>query len=121
DDLVSTIDIVPTILSACGVKVPETMPGLNLLDTAAGKGALKRKAVFGELFVHTAIDLKKPAVNLTNRWVREGDWKLILPVKGSAELYDVKSDPFETKNLAEKQPAKVKALTKTLDGWWKGR
>lgn len=121
DDLVSTIDIVPTILTACGVKVPDSMPGLNLLDTAAGKGALKRKAVFGELFVHTAKDLKKPAINLTHRWMREGDWKLIVPVKGSVELYDVKSDPFETKNIAAKNGDRVKALAKTLDAWWKGR
>ena len=39
DDLVSTIDLAPTILTACGVKAPPAMPGLSLLDAAAGKGA----------------------------------------------------------------------------------
>jgi arylsulfatase A-like enzyme len=120
DDLVSTVDIAPTILSACGVKVPAAMAGLNLLDAASGKGPLKRKAVFGEIFEHTAIDLDKPAVNLTHRWVREGDWKLIVPVKGAVELYNVKLDPFEKKDLAAENPERVKALRATVDTWWKG-
>lgn len=120
-DLVSTIDVAPTILTACGAKVPREMAGLSLLDAAAGKGGLKRKAVFGEIFEHTAKDIDKPGVNLTHRWVREGDWKLIVPVKGKAELYDVKRDPFEKDNQAEKEPKRVESLTATLDAWWKGR
>jgi arylsulfatase A-like enzyme len=120
-DLVSTIDVAPTILTACGVKVPAAMSGVSLLDVAAGKGGLKRKAVFGEIFEHTAIDIHKPGVNLTHRWVREGDWKLIVPVKGEPELYDVKRDPFEKENRADKESDRVKALTATLDAWWKGR
>src|SRR5436305_2675259 len=51
-------------------------PGLSLLDTAAGKGPLAREAVFGEIYVHTAIKLEDPAVNLTHCWVRVGEWKL---------------------------------------------
>src|SRR5262249_61717426 len=47
DDLVSTVDVVPTILAACGVERPAGLPGLSLLDTAAGKGPLKRDAGFG--------------------------------------------------------------------------
>lgn len=120
-DLVSTIDLAPTILSAAGVAVPKQMHGLSLLDAAAGKGPLKRDAVFGEIFEHTAIDLDRPAVNLTHRWVRRGDWKLIVPVKGQPELYDLKSDPFEKTNLAEKEPERVKRLTTVLDAWWAGR
>jgi uncharacterized sulfatase len=120
-DLVSTVDVAPTILAACGVKAPKEMAGLSLLGAAAGKGGLKRKAVFGEIFEHTAKDIDKPAVNLTHRWVREGDWKLIVPVKGKAELYDLKRDPFEKEDRAAKEPERVKALTATLDAWWKGR
>lgn len=120
EDLVSTVDIAPTILRACNVKVPQTMVGLNLLDAANGKG-VSRKAVFGEIFEHTAVDIDRPAVNLTHRWVREGDWKLIVPVKGKVELYNLKEDPFEKDNQATKDATRVKSLTTTLDAWWKGR
>jgi uncharacterized sulfatase len=121
DDLVSTIDVVPTILSACGVKPHPDMKGLNLLD--AEKGKLPREAVFGEIFVHTAVSLDKPALNLTHRWVRAGDRKLILTEekKDTPELYNLKDDPFEEKNLAAERPDDVARLRKLLDAWWQGR
>jgi uncharacterized sulfatase len=122
-DLVSTIDLVPTILTGCSLKPPREMPGLSLLDTAAGKGKLPREAVFGELYLHTAVDINKPSVNLTHRWVREGDWKLIVfeDQKTRPELYNLAQDPVEEKDLAAGQPEKVKQLTDRLNGWWKGR
>jgi uncharacterized sulfatase len=123
DDLVSTIDIVPTILTACGAAPPKEMPGLPLLETAAGKDKLARDAVFGEIFVHTAVDIENPALNLTHRWVRSGDWKLISfeeePVH--AELYNVQADPFEERDLAVENPDKVEILQKRINAWWEAR
>lgn len=121
NDLVSTTDVAPTILAACGQKPPKEMAGLSLLDCAAGKAALPRKEVFGEIFEHNAVVLDKPALSLTHRWLRQGAWKLIVPVKATAELYNLEHDPFEKTNLVEKEPARVKDLTAVLDAWWKGR
>jgi uncharacterized sulfatase len=95
DDLASSIDLAPTVLTACGADVPKEMSGVSLLDTACGKGRLGREVVFGELFVHTAKDVHDPAKNLTHRWVRKGDWKLIVPIEGAPDLYNVASDPEE--------------------------
>ena len=48
-----------------------------------------------------------------NRAVRVGDWKLVSwGEQGAWELFDLKSDRSETKNLAEKFPAKVQELEK---------
>ncbi len=121
DDLVSTIDVAPTILAACGVSVLKETPGLSLLGRAAGGARLPRDAVFGEIYEHTAVALDRPAVNLTHRWVRRGAWKLIVPVKGKAELYDLARDPFEKRDLAAEQPGRVNELIAALDAWWKGR
>jgi len=120
DDLVSSIDIVPTILSACRVDVPDSLPGMNLLKTAAGEGPLARDAVFGELFTHTATDVNHPAANLTYRWVRQDDWKLVVPndPTASVELYDLSSDPFEEHNVAQQHPDRVALLREKLDAWW---
>ncbi|HVX10977.1 MAG TPA: sulfatase [Pirellulales bacterium] len=103
DDLVSTIDLAPTILTACGVAPPALMPGLSLLDVAAGKGHLPRTFVRGEIYVHTCVDLDNTRLNLTHRWVRQGDWKLIAPVdeREPPELYNLRRDPTETNNLLE--------------------
>ncbi len=142
--LASSLDIMPTILAACGVPAPEGLPGLNLLDTEKGAA---RKQLFGACFTHTLIDLDDPAKSLMWRWTvrRDGDhlWKLVEPVtartpkafpkwegrlvspddqaryeRGEIELFDVASDPHETKNLAAEEPAVVKRLQASLDAWW---
>ena len=56
--------------------------------------------------------------------IREGDWKLISPLKvgmfledggsGKWELYNLKEDIGETTNLAAKYPKKVKRLKSLL-------
>lgn len=103
DDLVSTIDLAPTMLRASGVEPPEAMPGLDLLGVAAGRGSLARSAVRGEIYLHTCVDIDQTRLNLTHRWIRSGDWKLIVPLAAGAkaELYDLKHDPFEDLNLAD--------------------
>jgi arylsulfatase A-like enzyme len=125
DDLVSTIDIAPTVLAAVGVESKTKLPGSNLLDAASGKKPLDRDAVFGEVYEHTAIDIESPSKNLLYRWTRAKNWKLIVPVNESAdrpaELYDLAADPHETKNLANREPEKVVELRQRLDAWWTPR
>lgn len=121
DELASTVDIAPTILDAVGSKRPEAMAGKSLLGLATGKGKLEREAVFGEIYVHTALKLDDPATNLTHRWVRQGDWKLIVPLKDGerVELFNLRDDSAEAKNRATEQPDKVKQLTTLLEQSWK--
>lgn len=118
DDLVSTVDLAPTILNAAGLTPSAELSGLDLLPAAAGLAPLAREAVYGDLYVHTAVDLEKPSLNLTHRWIRRGAWKLILPVAGAAELYDVAADPFETKDLAGTETARVEELSLRIEQWW---
>jgi uncharacterized sulfatase len=120
-DLISTIDIAPTILKSCGQAVPASMAGISFLDTAMGKGKLERDTIFGEIYLHSAKVLDQPAVNLTHRWVRSGDWKLITPLIGDAkdpELFNLKNDPYEKKNLAAANPTVVKELTDKMKQAW---
>ena len=123
DTLISSLDILPTVLDAVGVKRPDDLPGLNLLDEAA---VAKRDTIFGECFTHDSRDLQDPAASLRWRWLVRGDWKLIVPAKQNepkeiVELYDLKSDPHETKNLAEAQPDRVAELRRSLAAWRKPR
>jgi len=122
-ELVSAVDLAPTILNACGLKPTPHMPGVDLLPVATGSDKLTRDAVFGADFVHTAKVLGDPAANLEYRWIRRGKWKLIVPVdkSGHCELYNVADDPHEHKNLANTHPTVVKELTDRLNQWWPGR
>jgi uncharacterized sulfatase len=122
DDLVSSIDLPPTILTACNIAPPKSMPGLNLLDVAAGNGPLKRDAVFGEIFTHDAVSLDRPELSITHLWLRSGEWKLIRPQpgkggEGDPELYNIADDPTEQRNLAPARPEEVKRLGEMLDRW----
>ncbi|MDP1591030.1 MAG: sulfatase-like hydrolase/transferase [Prosthecobacter sp.] len=57
------------------------------------------------------------APGFRSRSFRVGDLKLVLQTKNNAEkaeLYDIASDPNETKNLAAEQPAKVAELQTAL-------
>jgi len=42
--------------------------------------------------------------------LRHGDWKLIVPGKGTPQLYNIAEDPYEKSDLAETSPDKVKEL-----------
>ena len=116
---VSSVDLVPTILAACGLEPTAAMPGENLLPLSAGK-PLKRNRIFGEVFTHDGVELDRPASGLLYRWVFDGRFKLILPqaAEEKPELYDVVADPHETHNLAAAQPARVKELSAAIQTWW---
>jgi arylsulfatase A-like enzyme len=121
DTPVSSIDLYPTILNACGIKVPPGLPGLDLRDEAAVSA---RKTLFGECFTHNFVDLHKAAPNLRWRWLLDDGWKLIVPAPqnetGDPELYRVQEDPREEKNLAAAHPDRVQSLRAKLDAWWSG-
>ncbi len=125
DDLASSLDLLPTILTACDIVPPKGLPGINLLDADAVR---KRTALYGECFTHNAVDLDVPARSIRHRWIIDGKWKLIVPHvaadadgPGKPELYDIVADPEEKTDLAAGKPEQVKALTAKLDGWWNPR
>ncbi len=122
DKVVSSLDLLPTLLAACKISAPEGIAGINLLDETA---VAARKSVFGECFTHTAIDLETPSASLRWRWVISEDWKLIVPAAQNepnevVELYNLKADPTEQTNLAKDQPDRVGKLRAILDAWWRG-
>lgn len=126
ETLASIIDIVPTTLMACGLKVPSDLPGLNLLDRPA---MTARKSIFVEGYTHDIADLDQPAKSLVTRVVIDGWTKLLLPgpnrpdkaftsAPKEVELYDLRTDPLEKKNLAAEQAGEVTRMQKTLDAGW---
>ena len=120
DTPVVSIDLVPTILAAVGLQPQPGLEGINLLEPNA---VSSRKAIFGEIFTHNAVDIHNPVSSLLYRWIIAGDWKLIEPnpvnlPNGVVELFDVGHDPSETHNLAGTQPERVAELTNKVHKWW---
>ena len=114
--LVSAVDLAPTILKACGVKVPEGMKGIDLRDPEA---LTKRGCVFGYDGAHDMVSVEDRTGNLEARYVITEKWKLIDHVDGNAELFAILDDPDEKKDVAADNAEVVADLRKKLDGWWK--
>jgi len=119
---VSSLDLLPTILNASGVKPPADLPGVDLANETA---VAARRALFGECFTHDFKDLRRATPNLRWRWILEDGWKLILPAPqnetGEPELYFLPEDPREEKSLAGTNPPRVQRLRAQLDAWWPGK
>jgi arylsulfatase A-like enzyme len=116
--LVSSVDLAPTILAACGIEPDENLPGINLLPVCQGESS-PRDTIYGEIFAHDVADIDDPSASLQYRWCIAGDWKLIVPRKGNqVELYNLKEDPYEKNNLAAEKPDLVARLKKKLNAWW---
>ena len=132
NELVSSVDLVPTMLSAAGAPIPENLPGLDLLPLVRDGRPLERNTIFGEGFAHDILDLDKPEATLLYRWAIEGRWKLILTYDGTLgryasthprterrpQLYDLLLDPHEERNVAAAHPEIVQRLADKIVRWW---
>lgn len=90
------IDLAPTLLDLAGVPVPSEMQGRSWRPLLAGKTPADwRTAFFYEYF------WERPFRTPTTLAVRTGEAKLIrYPGHDDwTELFDLKADPYETKNL----------------------
>ncbi len=130
-ELVSSIDLVPTMLAAAEVAVPDSLPGVNLLPVLQGQ-PLQRDAIFGECFAHDIADIDDPQESLLHLWAISGRWKLLLTYDGrtlrnaavhprtvrAPQLFDLQQDPHETQNLAADHPDIIASLSNRIEEWW---
>ena len=100
---VSQVDIFPTILRLAGFPeaIPRTTQGGDLFAPSPGREVLAE--FWDENRKHF------------NRAFYSGDFKLLLLASGKQELYDVKNDHQEEKDLALLRPDILKSLTSCLD------
>ena len=106
-DLVICQDIAPTFIELAGGKPGPQVQGRSLLPLFAGKRAGWRKSFLVEYWAENAMPW---LVGMTYKAVRTERYKLIHWVnRGRAgeldELYDLKNDPYELKNLIRSKAA----------------
>ncbi|MCI0380051.1 MAG: sulfatase [Gemmataceae bacterium] len=120
DEPVIQLDILPTVLAATGGKtsIINKIDGVDLLPYLSGKKAgAPHEALYWRFGAQMAI--------------RMGDWKLVkardpdtkgglkkgeLKLEG-AQLFNLKDDIGETKDLSKKHPDKMKELTAAWQRW----
>ena len=97
--LVGLADVMPTALDAAGLAATSAVRGGSLLPVIEGNAE-------GRAFVHVWGIPEK---------LRAADWSLVRHEDGTFELYHLRRDPGETKNVAESHPGMTQALSRQLD------
>ena len=107
----STISLMPTILDLFGIKYEGRLEGKNLIKLANGEEEPCR-----EIYVNQGLWTAKRAI-------RTEKWKLIKTLDKAfwetpeIELYDMQTDPNETRNLASEKPEVVDELELRMERW----
>ena len=107
DQIVSTVDIYPTILELCGVEMPHATDGSSL-SSLWNKNESSKWRNTSYSYFRKGFSLRTDRYRLT-RYFREQE--------PTVELYDHQIDPYEKKNIAAEQPEVVDGL---MESWKKG-
>jgi iduronate 2-sulfatase len=117
--LVETVDLYPTLCELAGLpapKLPQKLEGKSFVRTLKRPSSATKEAIF-HVYPRNPKD-KGPILGRAVRTERYRlvEWKAPGAAADSAEfeLYDYKSDPLETKNLAAEKPDIVGKLKKML-------
>ncbi len=121
DTVIQSIDWMPTLLDMAGVPLPSNtkLDGLSIASVLKG-GTLNREAIFTHFPHDTPASGQHPGTS-----VRRGDWKLIRLFAGNAdgsdtlELFNLKDDLGETRDLAAEKPEIAKELNALITGFLK--
>jgi arylsulfatase A-like enzyme len=114
------VDMLPTVLDACGLKYPDARPldGVSLLPLVDGTMKERGKPLGFLLWNGKGMFEKTDFVADTQGIWIDGPYKLVVPPQdGAVKLYHIHDDPAEKTNLAEKHPDVVKRMRTALDAW----
>ncbi|MCW1883524.1 sulfatase-like hydrolase/transferase [Luteolibacter flavescens] len=116
----AAFDLAPSLVKIAGAPAPEgvAFDGEDLSATLLGKSDASRKA---SIFWRRPPDRKVTGPQGRRQpdlAVREGNWKLLCEYDGSqGRLFDLATDPAESKNIAVEKPEIVARLSKAAVEW----
>src|SRR5262249_21188317 len=122
---VISVDFLPTFAEFAGAKLDasRTIDGVSFapLLRSSGRETLKRDALFWHFPGYLEADTRAGTWRTTPAGaVHSGDFKLIEFFEDNhVELYNLKDDLGESKDLADKNPEKAKELREKLHAWRK--
>ncbi|MDA0349979.1 MAG: sulfatase [Verrucomicrobia bacterium] len=95
DWIVSSVDLMPTLLGLCGAEIPDAVQGIDHTNQFHGRADEIRDSAF--LFnTHNG---GGPGCDW--RGIRTKDWVYAYHMEGDWILYDLKKDPYQLNNLVD--------------------
>ena len=131
-DRVSVLDLLPTVLGLLGEGVPAGIEGQSLLPRLASpdrEDAPRDETIFAQT-IPRGMRLNDEAMSdpevIGHIAVTRGAWKCVISEFGArrptrAELYDLRADPGETRDVALDRPGVVIEMRETALAWWNER
>jgi len=124
DERIIGVDLYPTLVSLAGLSVPDPkehpLDGVDLSPIITGSAkSLPGRQIFCFYPKYANFNQKKQQWSFSWRNViYDGDFKLIeQPEYNTYELFNLKDDKTEDKNLAKSNPEKLKETKKKLHQW----
>jgi arylsulfatase A-like enzyme len=117
--LVRTVDIFPTVVSALGLETPPGLDGADLIPGIDDQADLGLTAYGESGWASVGVDRDHYLPGVAGKWrmFQTSDWKLVFIPDGKggiSRLYDLKSDPGETRDVAESHSQVVARLRTQL-------
>ena len=119
-EMISNVDVLPTILEAAGVSVPERIQGRSFLPLLRGETYLPRTEIYAEKTYHSYYDPMRAIRTERFKYIRNFETSFLVEVPGDVqqgiifprhtalysgsehpptELYDLEVAPWEQGNL----------------------
>jgi arylsulfatase A-like enzyme len=115
---VSTVGVFASVLELVGLEPPPTLQVgslVPLLDAGSGAGAGPVLSELVSMDEPGGRDDPQMRAGVHLRALRDGRWKLVATSDGRRLLYDLETDPGETRDLAAEQPEQLAALDARLE------
>ena len=114
NEMVLNIDVAPTLLELAGAQIPSDIQGRSMVPLFDGRTTPWRSSFLIEYFSDTVFPRMR---NMGYQAVRTDGWKYIHYVDrdNADELYDLKWDPYETRNLYGDPAAQATLLKMQLE------
>lgn len=105
DEALHVVDLYPTLINIAGGVLEQELPvdGLDAWNTISKEESMQREEIIHCLEVTR--DIGRPAPGA----LRKGDYKLV-----GDQLFNIRKDPYEKKDLAQRHPEKVAQMKARL-------
>lgn len=122
DRVAAHMDLMPTILDACGVAKPTNLDGRSVLTLLEGDSA-----DWPDRAITIQSHRGDTGLRYHNFFTRTQDWKLVNAsgfgreldsLEPDFELYDMRNDPLETQSVAAENPEVLRGLVEIYDAWF---